>query len=342
MIDVSCILINYNSSSFTIEAVKSIILNTDERLLSYEIIVIDNASKIEDFEKLNKELSNSKNTRVYRSKINTGFGGGNMLGVQYASECAYYAFINNDTLLTTVNTLCKLKQFMKENEDVGLVSPQMLDQNGNFRVTIDHFCSPAREILKRSTLEKINPKKYLNRKIRYKKPTEVNYVQGFFMFVDKQVFDKIGGFDTNLFLYYEESDLSLRMLKRENKKTFLIPEIEYIHYQGKSIERGIVIKIEQKLSQIYYIKKHFGWFWSKFLIVYYCIRYFFTSIFKPTYWILSEIIFCFFKRSSIKFVFKTKATYSYINKLIISRTNSVVAIKANFTVNDLYFSSFFR
>ena len=69
------------------------------------------------------------------------------------------------------------------------------------------------EILRRPFLETFFPKIYLNRKIRYKTPTKVHYVQGSFMFIGSADFNEIGGFDTNLFLYYEESDISLRLLK---------------------------------------------------------------------------------------------------------------------------------
>ena len=55
MIDVSCILINYNSSHYTIPCVKSIIENTENTIV-YEIIVIDNASTLEDYKILEKEL----------------------------------------------------------------------------------------------------------------------------------------------------------------------------------------------------------------------------------------------------------------------------------------------
>ena len=106
MIDVSCIIINYNTSNFTYEAVKSILdKNNDE--ISIEINVVDNASKKEDFLALKSSLNTLNNNKVklIRSNINTGFGGGNMLGVDNSSPCKYYAFINNDTLQVSDNCL---------------------------------------------------------------------------------------------------------------------------------------------------------------------------------------------------------------------------------------------
>ncbi|MGB5359743.1 MAG: glycosyltransferase, partial [Eudoraea sp.] len=97
--DVAIIIINYNSSEFTQKCIQSVLENTTGTI-SYEIIVVDNASKNKDYEVLKNYISELKNTNIslYRSRINTGFGGGNMYGMQFANA-NYYLFLNNDTLL---------------------------------------------------------------------------------------------------------------------------------------------------------------------------------------------------------------------------------------------------
>lgn len=291
MLDVSCIIINYNTSKFTIACVKSIIEKHDPDF-KCEIIVIDNASKKEDFLQLDRELKKLDEFPIKHigSKINMGFGAGNMLGVQEAAPCKYYAFINNDTLITEKNTLKELTQFMDNNAEIAVCSPQMLDEDGNFRVTIDHFSSLQREILKRPFLETFFPKKYLNRKQFYDKPTRVDYIQGSFMFISASDFNEVGGFDTNLFLYYEESDLSRRLLKQKGKLTYLYPALTYIHYKSASIEKNLAIKTELKISLLYYMRKHFGFLAYKVLLTYMIIRYFFTSLVKPKYFPLFKVL----------------------------------------------------
>ena len=293
MIDVSVIIVNFNTSTYTFEAVKSIYQYQRDEHLKFEIVVVDNNSKLEDYKRLRNHIESLKkeNLILVRSKKNGGFSQGNMLGVQMASPCTYYAFINNDTLQTHQNVLGILKTFMQEHPDAGICSPQMLDEHKNFRVTIDHFSSLQREILRRPLLEKLFPKTYLNRKKRYPAPTKVHYVQGSFMFVDATVFNALGGLDTNLFLYYEESDLCLRFLREKQKYTYLIPDVEYIHYKGISTKKNILIKIEQKISLLYYIRKHYGWLSYHILVKWYLLRYFFSSIIKPEYWKLFYVLF---------------------------------------------------
>ncbi len=291
MVDVSCIIINFNTSGYTLNCLKSII-ETHDSDFSYEIIVVDNASEKEDYNNLENGIAQLSKDRIHLipSKINLGFGGGNMLGVQHCSNCNYYAFINNDTLQTNENCLLHLQDFMNKNKQIAVVSPQMLDENRNFRMTLDHFSSLQREILKRAVLEVLFPKRYLNRKKFYEEPTRVDYVQGSFMFIRATDFNEIGGFDTNLFLYYEESDLCRRLLKEKNKLTYLYPHLQYIHYKGVSTVKNVKMKIELKLSLLYTIRKHYGFWAYKILLTYFQIRYFFSSLVKPKYFALFKVL----------------------------------------------------
>src|SRR5690606_37409022 len=108
--------------------VKSV-LEVTSSILNYEIIVVDNASSIDDYAILNEGLSNENGVRLIKSKINLGFGGGNMLGVQYSTG-KYLAFVNNDIIFKE-DCLNSLFLFMNENKDVGVVTPQQLNRDGN-------------------------------------------------------------------------------------------------------------------------------------------------------------------------------------------------------------------
>jgi GT2 family glycosyltransferase len=289
MYDVAVILINYNSSFHSINCINSILEHTS-KTLNYQIIISDNASEEKDYLHL-KEYCDKKHTskiKLYRSKINTGFGGGNMFGVQFANA-KYLAFLNNDTLLMN-DCLTLFKNYLDNNKDVGVAGGQAFKKNGTFMVCTDHFASPLTEIFGKKILEKINTNKYPKRKAFYEVPTRVNFVSGSFMFTRTEDFNEVGGFDTNLFLYHEESDLCKRLLNI-SKYSYLIPEAKFIHLHGASTPKSLAIKKELKISLLYVIRKHYGYFGHRIVISYLIFKYFFSSFIKPKKWPLFFLVF---------------------------------------------------
>ncbi len=289
MFDIAVIVINYNSSDFTINCVNSIIEKT-EKSIDYQIVVVDNASEKDDFLNLSEKIKSVpfKHLQLVRSKINTGFGGGNMFGVQF-SNAKYFAFINNDSIFIN-DCLGIIYNQMEKNKNYGVCGPMCYKEDGSILPTLDHFASPIKELFGRSFLEKINPEKYPNRKKEYTNPQKGQFVSGSFMMLKAEDFNTVGGFDTNIFLYYEETDLCKR-LQKIDKFAYLIPDAKFIHFHGASTPKSIAIKTELKISLLYIIKKHYGYIWHKFFLAFLGIRYFFSSLFKPKYWPLFQVIF---------------------------------------------------
>ncbi|NNK18920.1 MAG: glycosyltransferase family 2 protein [Maribacter sp.] len=282
--EVSIILINYNSSEYSIKCIERV-LEITSNSLSYEIIIVDNASKKEDFALLKSSLAQLNNDKVslYRSRINTGFGGGNMHGVQFAKG-KYYLFLNNDTLLQN-DAIAICHDFMEKTLDAAVCGAQIFNENEEKEVSFDHFTSFFREIFGKRALELVFPKSKPKRRKNYINPIPVDYVNGSFMFFRACDFNAVGGFDTNIFLYFEENDICLR-LKKRGKKTYFVPSASYLHYQGKSVDKtGIPIatKIELKTSMFYVIRKNYGYLHYQTLRMFFIFRYGFTSIFKPKY-----------------------------------------------------------
>ncbi len=288
MFDIAAILINYNSSAHTINCIDSILAHTNKNL-ALQVIITDNCSNIDDFSLLQNYIADLNNPSIIlsRSAINTGFGGGNMHGVQFANA-KYLAFLNNDILFKN-DCLSVMKNVMEQRADIGIAGGQAFKENGEFMISLDHFASPARELLGRKFLEVTNPKKHPKRKKQYLEPLQVNFIPGSFMFVRATDFYNVGGFDTNIFLYYEETDLCLRLLKNK-KPAFLIPTAEFIHLHGASTPRSIGIKKELKISLMYVIRKHYGFFAHKFMIGFFIIKYCCSSLVKPKYWPLFGLL----------------------------------------------------
>lgn len=280
-IDLSIIIINYNTSKLTFDCLKSIYLQTPKNI-NFEVIVVDNASGYEDYEKLKIQIEaeNLQNTFLFRSKINGGFASGNMLGVQFAKG-EFLAFINNDVVLIEDSFTYPI-QYLNNNKNVGLVGIQPIYENKTKQVAFSHFDTLSNRFLGTWLYEKFYPK-VTKRYGKFDKPTVVDYVVGSYMLFRAKDFYKIGGFDTNLFLYYEEMDIGKR-LKKNNLESVFIPTINYIHINGASTKLGYLIKIELKISHLYVVRKNHGFLNYLFLKYFFILMFFFKTIFKPRHY----------------------------------------------------------
>ncbi|PTN10172.1 glycosyltransferase family 2 protein [Mangrovibacterium marinum] len=284
MLDISVIIINFNTAEYTKSCIESLLKNTS-KALAFHIVVVDNASDLDDYHLLSNYVDSLSDPRitVVRSKINTGFGGGHMIGVQNAQPSKYLAFINNDTVLVQ-DSLHSCFKFMERTVQAGVCAPIIVNEERKPVSSFDHYTSISRELLGRYVLEFLFPKKYPPNKGVFELPTIVDCVKGSFMFVRADAFYQVGGFDTNIFLYYEESDLCKRISAAKGYKTYLLPETSYVHYEGGSTQKSIDIKIERRISLLYVIRKHNGFLFYialKYLLIF---RYFVVSIVKPRYW----------------------------------------------------------
>lgn len=253
----SIIIINFNTSKLTLQCLKSIENQITKHNL-FEIILIDNASNINDFYFLQNGISELNRIQItlIRSRINVGFGAGNMIGIQKASG-KYYLFINSDVILEE-NAIELLVIFLEETPNASMVGCQAIDENYKKFKGFDYSLSLISEIFSDKFLHFINSQKYPNRIPNSKEPQKVGAVSGSLFCIKASDFDFVGGFDSNIFLYYEEKDLAFRIHKELKKDIYFLPNVNYIHLCGKSTAASQKIKNELKISQFYTIKKNLG------------------------------------------------------------------------------------
>lgn len=255
MIQVSVIIVNYNTSNLTLNAIQSI----NEKFIknnACEIIIVDNASEIEDFNTLEKGLNNFEtyHIKLIKSKINVGFGAGNMIGVQNASG-NFYVFMNSDVILIK-DTFTEMIDFLNKNTNVSIVGCQAINENGEPYKAFDYNLSLKSELFSDTFLQFLFPKSFISRIVNTKEPIKVGAVPGSLFTCVAKDFKEVGGFDTSIFLYYEEKDLAFRIQKTLEKDIYSLPYLTYIHLKGKSTKPSQKIRNEMKISQFYVIQKN--------------------------------------------------------------------------------------
>lgn len=257
---ISVITINYNSSEFTIKLCESLKKNTDSSL-DYEIIIVDNASKDTDAQKL-KILDNEKNINIIYNRKNTGFASGNMLGIQY-SDAQYYCFLNNDTEVQN-DVLSIFYSYAQQNSDYALLTAQLYLTDGSKTTSFKKFPTLLNKLFGNAFVRMLNKNDFPSNKTNLTEPTDVGVVSGSCMFFDAKVFDKIGGLETLFFLYCEEEDISKRIWDAGYRIKFL-PDAKLVHHEGGSTQRDLAIEKEYYISYFLLLDKHFGFCSSKIM-----------------------------------------------------------------------------
>lgn len=272
---VSIITINYNSAEHTRHMVESI-RTTVPDTFEYEIIIVDNASEETDFVQLDA-ISRLPSVRIIPSRFNGGFAMGNMLGVQHARG-QYYLFLNNDTLLQN-DILGTFFTFAEKHPEAGLLSGQLYDEDGKRSTSFKTFPSLTKQLLGSGFARFIGASRFPGNKTVLTNPTEVGVVSGSCMFFRRELFDRLGGFDTAFFLYCEEEDICKRVWDA-GAKVVSLPEAKITHIAGASSGRNLAIAKEFYISYTLLLNKHFP-FWQasimKFLQIFKLLRRSFRS-----------------------------------------------------------------
>lgn len=232
MIDVSIIIVNYNTYNLLIQCINSIYRHT--KAIQFEIIVVDNASTDGSNEMIKSKFPN---VILIESDENLGFGKANNLGAKQALG-NFLFLLNSDTVLIE-NSIKILKEFLENSSDtdIAVVGCKLLDINHNPHISFGNFPSIFQEIFEYG-LSKIF-KKYYSEKVSPSvidngtQIKEVDYIMGADMFFKKAIFDTIGGFDEDFFLYYEETEICFR-LNKLGYKIMWNPSTSLIHYIGAS------------------------------------------------------------------------------------------------------------
>jgi len=255
-IDVSIIIVNYNSFSLLNHCIDSLIKFTKD--VSYEIIVVDNHSTeglIDDV------LSKYEEIKLIENNENKGFGAANNQGIKIAIG-KYVLFLNNDTIFFE-NTIKKIYDFTESSLDPLVVGCKLLNLDNSLQHSVFDFPSPRNVFTSNFFLYALFPKsKYFNKyhlmNKRINEITEVDVVTGAFLFGTKSNIKEIGGFDERFFFYNEETDLCYRF-KLNVGKVYYYPGTAIIHLKGGTANKISWFAYKnQSFSTIKFFQKHFS------------------------------------------------------------------------------------
>jgi GT2 family glycosyltransferase len=249
MVDVSIIIVTRNTRAITIAAVQSIFESQDE--LEKEIIVVDNGSTDGTESALMAEFPTIK---FIRSESNLGFARANNLGAEKAAG-EFLLLLNSDARLKS-DSLRLAVDWMRQNPKAGVAGAQLLNPDGSRQNSIANFPSLATELLNKSLLRRIFPRRFPGKEHEFLEPVQVESVIGAFMLIRRELWQKIGGLDERYFFFFEETDFCAQARKL-GWAVFHLPQVQVWHEQGKSAGQWpAAARIEYWRSRYLYFAKH--------------------------------------------------------------------------------------
>ena len=253
---ISIIIVNYNTKHLTADCIDSIIAKTSE--VEYEIILVDNASSDGSQEK----FSSDERILFLEAGDNLGFGKANNLGAQHAKG-DYIFFLNSDTLLLN-NAIYEMWRYCEEHKEdnIGGLGCILCDGN-NQRCHSYAKLNTWKDIVKSYFIAPFCKSKAkeiiaMDAEDERKDAFEVGYVTGADLFVSRKVIDECGRFDPDFFIYSEESEMQWRF-KKHGYKNMIIKSPKIMHLEGMSQAKKkspTMKKIIMTQSSLYlYVKK---------------------------------------------------------------------------------------
>lgn len=259
--DVSVCIVSWNTKELLYKCIKSIKDKTFG--ISYEIIVVDNASTDGSSEMILEKFSDCK---LIESKNNLGFAKGNNVAVKEALG-KYILYLNPDTEVVT-NAIHGMFHFLKTNKEYGAVGCKLTDVKGNIQHTCaSTFPTPLTELSLLFLLNRIFPRsKYFStRELDYwdhVDSRDVDCLSGACIMARRDLIERMKGFDEKIFMYSEDLDMCYRILKEGFKIYYLSTEV-IKHLAGASSRKAKNVHfavLMQKQSNYYFMRKHYGGF----------------------------------------------------------------------------------
>jgi len=243
--DLSIIILNYNTKDLTLTCIDAIVTQYSQELDNgkFEIVLIDNNST-DDSISIFKKLK-LKNLKLIESKENTGFSRGCNLGAKNAAG-NFLLFLNSDTEIKDQGFV-KMLQYFDDKKTLGILGAKLKNEDGTNQLSSGKFYS-----LFNLFLMLFGFNKFLRRSPNVIK--KVDWVSGASLMIRKTTFQKLGGFDKDIFMYLEDMELCYRA-KLKGLDTYFFPEIMLFHKEGRSSGRSFAVVNIYKGVLIFY-RKH--------------------------------------------------------------------------------------
>jgi GT2 family glycosyltransferase len=233
--DLSIIIVNWNSKEYLGKCIASILAETHD--IEFEIVVIDNASFDGSDEMLRQYYPQ---VRFLQSERNVGFAKANNAAF-HESWGRHVLFLNPDTELAGP-ALNILLDSLRRLPNAGAVGCKLLNGDKTVQTScIQSFPTIMNQLLDSESLRALWPNSSLwgNAPLFGGRtgPEEVEAISGACVMMNRGVFEQVGLFSEDYFMYTEDIDLC-HNIREAGYKNYYIPQATVIHFGGGSTGKG--------------------------------------------------------------------------------------------------------
>lgn len=247
--DLSVIILNYNTKKLLADCLKSVFASTG--LGQMEVIVSDNGSTDGSIEMVKTDFPQAK---LLENNTNLGFSKGNNVAIKIATG-RHILLLNSDTVVK-LDAFSKMVGKADSESIIGAVGPKILLANGELDPSARrNFPNPANAFMRLFGLKKLSN---YNITGPIDQEMSVEAIMGACMLVPKIVIDKVGMLDEEFFFYGEDLDWCYR-IKEAGYKIVYYPSAEILHLKSAS-SRNIpfkIVKVAYSAMKIFY-RKHYA------------------------------------------------------------------------------------
>ena len=245
--DISILIVSFNTCAVMRECMESIV--TARANLSLEVIVIDNNSRDDSVEMVEREFPWAK---IIRSDTNLGFGNANNKALEAATG-RYIVLLNSDAFLQPDSLTLSIAK-MEANPGVGLAGGRLVGRDGALQPSARLFPNLLRQLIVMSGLASRYPRsRFFGQTDRtWADPmveAAVDWVPGAYSIIRRDVLDIMPLFDSEFFLYYEEVDLCYR-IRKAGYQVMYWPEIVVTHIGGESSRQVKTLEMSSSGAQL--------------------------------------------------------------------------------------------
>ena len=242
----SVVVLNYNVRYFLELCLQSV--EAALQGIPSEIIVIDNNSKDGSCEMVKEKFPS---VVLIENNSNVGFSKANNQAVQVAKG-EYVCILNPDTVVAE-DTFISILNFAKKQTNLGIIGCRLIDGSGKYLPESKRNI-PVVKIAIKKVLG--NSRLYYANHVKQHDTAKVEVLVGAFMLLKRSLYNSLGGFDEDYFMYGEDIDFSYKSL-HQGYDNYYFGATSVIHFKGESTRKNaIYLKRFYGAMQIFY-KKHF-------------------------------------------------------------------------------------